>query len=411
MAVNPLSLLLDQAPASITGAVLRRIDARLRAEMLQMPSRVGEAAGAYLIAHGNADERIRLVENPGATPEMLAELAYDPDPRIAAGVFGNPASPREARLRVLPRIVAATPLDELLYSELDHRQIRRRDALFERVCVLVESEDPRVVTRAFERLAEHGAKRQWLSGVLLRGCLSLLRAAGPAAVTAALPHVLPQVTGSQSDKVAAALDEPTDAALVTRALDEFTSVPAVAARLREEKNLPGAAAMLLAPRGPLDWDLIVREHRVRPLSVYVRMALAGQLGCPAELRAYLPARASQDHPISEWVDAAPATRRLLGSPRFNDRSNADIMSAHTDGTLSAAVILGHGAPAGNALRALDQRDAERYADTRTALRALTEPALGDDTEAWVVALALLPDFTGPLPHLLLAAGAITDPRG
>ncbi|MFE2869311.1 hypothetical protein [Embleya sp. NPDC059259] len=408
--MNPLALLLDQAPASITGAVLRRIDPRLRAELFARPSRVGEAAGAYLVAHGDVDERAWLAGNPGATPETLSDLARAPEPAVAAGVFANPASPREARLRVLTRVVAATPLRELLYNELDHRQIRRRDALFERVCVLVESDDPRVVTRAFDRLAEHGARRPWLSGVLLRGCLSLLCTAGPAAVTAALPRVLPQATGTPSDTVAAALAAPTDAALVTRALDEFTGMPAVVARLRDEKNLPGAAAMLLAPRGPLDWDLVLREHRRLPWSEYVRMALAMQPGCPLELRAYLPASSSR-HPVTEWVDADPATGRIVGSPVFrDDRSNASVRRAHTRGTLSAAVILRHGAPARNALRALDQRDTERYADTRTALRALTRPALGDRTEAWAVALALLPDFTGPLPHLLIAADGITAPR-
>ncbi|WP_436771210.1 hypothetical protein [Yinghuangia sp. YIM S09857] len=58
-------------------------------------------------------------------------------------------------------------------------------------------------------------------------------------------------------------------------------------------------------------------------------------------------------------------------------------------------------------RAAGQRDTERFTDTRTAPQALTEPALGDRSEAWPVALTLLPDFTAPLPHLLIAADGIT----
>ncbi|MCF2526988.1 hypothetical protein [Yinghuangia soli] len=416
--MNPLALLLDQAPASITDAVLRRIDPRLRAEIFAPPSfaepsRVGRAAGAYLVAHGSVRERAKLAANRGAPPETLMDLASDPEPDVAAGIFGNASSPREARLRVMPQVVAATPLRDLLYSEPDHRQIPRRDALLERICVLVESDDPRVVTRAFERLAEHGAIRPWLSGVALRGCLSFLRTAGPAAVTAALPQVLPHVTEQPSPAVAEALARPTDPELLASALAEFSGMPALLTRLRDARNLPDAAAMLLAPRAPLDWDLIDREHRKQPFPDPVRMALTRQLGCPANLRTYYPVPVPQDVRITHWVDAPPETETaavLLSTPFNAHGANKHIRRAHTNGWISAAAILTHGAPARNAMRILNHHDAARHADACTALRALTAPTLGRNTEAWAVALALLPDFTGPLPHLLKAAQAITMPR-
>jgi hypothetical protein len=409
--MNPAALLLDPAPVAIVGDVLRRLGGATRVTLLGQGAAPGEAVTAYTLAHGDDADRAALAANRTASPELLLRLADGASATVAVNLFCNQAAPREVKLGVLAATTAAMPVERLLYEVPGHRHIVERTSLRQRAYVLVESDDPRTVTAAFDTLVALDDRPPWLPAVVLRGCVNLLRTAGRVAVESAFPRIASLLDAHQPDVVAAALAEPTDPARLNRALDHLESMPVILTRLREATHVPAVTWMLLAPRVPLDWDAIVRAHRDRPLGRYTLAGLTAQLACPAELQTRLPPGSPYNRTIRAWIDPDAATDRLLRivAPLYASNFNTRVRTAHAGGALSAATILGHGAPARGALRTFERATGPHLEDARQAVRALTDVTLAEHTEAWVVALKLLPDFAGTLPELLTTAAAVAAP--
>jgi hypothetical protein len=154
-------------------------------------------------------------------------------------------------------------------------------------------------------------------------------------------------------------------------------------------------AQLTAEGGALPWDELLRAHRENPLPKHLHAALAERPECPrALLLGLLAAGLSDDlDDDAPWLDAALAR-----------------------GDLSPEDVLTHARPACRSLTLLTSdeyinRRARWNASTpRAAAGELFHERLAERTEAWAVAIRLLPEFFGSVPELLGTAVASTVPR-
>lgn len=106
--------------------------------------------------------------------------------------------------------------------------------------------------------------------------------------------------------------------------------------------------------------------------------------------------------------SAHARRRMLRHLADLETPTHWVLDAHASGRLSAATILGRGAPALDALEIFARCDVpERLADAHGALAKATS-GLGTEPDAWVVALNLLPTFSGTCAELLATAKAVVS---
>ncbi|MFI1379523.1 hypothetical protein [Embleya sp. NPDC020886] len=396
--MDPHALLLDQAPAHLLGDILDRLPAGTRAAVFGEWRLPGDAVLRHVVDRGDGADRAMLAANRAIGPDLLLRLATDADPRVATAVFGNADASREAKLAALPRV----PVGEHLRAKPVRRPLRAGWDLQLRVYPLVESDDPALVAAALARL-EFAYNRHGAPAVLLRGCLSLLRTAGPAAAAAARAAVPPFPDDPQLPEVVRrALAEPTDAALLTHALDHETSASAVVARLCVKSGSGDPTLALSAPRGALDWARITVAVRAMDRDAQVRTTLAHQPGCPDEL---LPRVPRFRRPLGSLVRPAHARRALFAQMATGAHFEREVGIAFATGLLRAAPILDRVTPAYRALEVFRDTPDTRMADLRTALGARSR--LGDRVEAWAVALALLAEFTGTVPELLDVAGAVT----
>jgi hypothetical protein len=181
-------------------------------------------------------------------------------------------------------------------------------------------------------------------------------------------------------------------------------------RLRERHLRDDYIAVLHAPRAPLDWDVLLAEHRRDPFPAGALEALTLQIGCPEELRAPVAPHALMPHRTlrAAIVPGLRRPRLLRHLAALGDAGSekARIENAHETGILSAAAILRHGAPAFEALALFRDARGERLAEACRALSTRTRKAFGGEPDGWVVALNLLPDFPGTVPELIATARAI-----
>ncbi|NUS54155.1 MAG: hypothetical protein HOV66_04740, partial [Streptomycetaceae bacterium] len=303
------------------------------------------------------------------------------------------------------------------------------------VAVCAESPDPVVVSAALAHLDE-ATNALGRHAVILRGCLTLLDTEGPGAVLAAIAAI-PTPSSQRgladpSPPVVAALAAPTERPLLATALEYEGGTPVTIRRLRHERH-PGTfdaymrdherydertfALLLASPRAPLDWDAVLRAHERAPFGRLALRALAYQRGCPPALaeagaeRVGRPTRRS----VAERLRPGAARRRLIElmapSPTPTWTGSApphhELAQGYAKGLLSAGDVLrgAHGAQASLAVFA-SARGA-RLAAAQRELAAMTRGTLGNDADAWVVALTLLPEFTGTVDELLGTAAATT----
>ncbi|MGR3932225.1 hypothetical protein [Streptomyces sp. BRA346] len=174
--------------------------------------------------------------------------------------------------------------------------------------------------------------------------------------------------------------------------------------------------------GPgLPWAELVREHERDPLPDALLVVLAHEDGCPEELRADCGmASLRLDHDMHTHKPTGPRPSPLdlvrhhpLPRPH---RRNEWLDRAARLGMLTPLDVLYEARPAGHAAAYLMYRhdrtrqgapDPAALAVGRAALELATAH-LGEDPEAWALALRLLPDFTGTLPELLTTAAAIVS---
>ncbi|NUU24490.1 MAG: hypothetical protein HOV68_23740 [Streptomycetaceae bacterium] len=401
--MNPYALLLEPAPEGLRVEIWRRLDPRVQTVLLESGTLPADDIVAHVVAEGASHERAALAGNSSAWPELLMELAERADREVAERLFDNPGAPREAMLRVL-KLLPATGLLPAGRSRLHGLPEVRR------ISVVVESDDPDLTRRGLELLDPDFMAV--VPAVVLRGYLGILRAAGPRAV--AEVRMDPWSPGDDLPRlVLEALGDPTDPGRLARALEVVGRTQSLAAELRKSRLRDRHIAVLHAPRAPLDWDLLLAEHRREPFPRWSREALTLQIGCPEELRSPVAPHVFLPHRTLRAA-IVPGLRRprLVKQLPFLDRDGAEraqIEHAHEAGVLSAAVILRHGAPALAALGLFRDARGASLADVRRALSTRTRKAWGGDLDAWVVALNLLPDFPGTVPELIATARAITAP--
>ncbi|MFI0777595.1 hypothetical protein [Streptomyces sp. NPDC021212] len=192
------------------------------------------------------------------------------------------------------------------------------------------------------------------------------------------------------------------------------SVEPVLERLAEETG-PG-----------LPWAELAREHERDPLPDGLLMALAEKGNCPEELRAaghVAQLRLEHDAHPHKSTGPRPSPLDLMRHhplPLMPLRRNRWLDKAAALGMLTPLDVLYEAKPAGLAAAYLAYRhhgarqDAPDPAADEAALAAsrkaleLATTHLGEDPEAWALALRLLPDFTGTLPELLTTAAAIVS---
>lgn len=399
---NPHGLLMSSSPAALCGRILPRLEGGIRHEVFADGSAPGLVA--YAIAHGSAEELVVLAKNPAVAPDDLALLAaHTSEPQQAEHLFANSSAPREAMVRVMPFAAGS-----LLPTLLDRKDALRFDAA-RCASVAVESEDPRVVRSAL--LVVDGDFLPLSPAVVLRGCLGLLWADGREAASQALRDVRDLVVGDLSAPVRDAFADPFAPASLGRALAYESSPPVLLEHLRRCRGRDEALVRLYAPRDAIDWAFVVEAHRHEPLPGFVLAALARQVGCPDVLRTPSPEQ-------NGTTGGRPGVVRPKAVPRepqdvrLGELDSAAVAAlAHEyylTGVLSASAILREGRPASAAFEIIASSARERDHGVARAVAELTRPVLGEDADAWVVALNLLGDFVGTLPELVRTASAVAQ---
>jgi hypothetical protein len=411
--MNTLALLLGQAPWQVIGPVLDRLDAKTRRRLLINPFLPGNSIVAFVLAHGTAADRLALAENPGATPETLLRLGESAEPPTARRLIGHRRAGRDLVLRAAPRAAAdpestSRPPDEcpqhLLYA-------------------LVESGDPAAVAYGMSgiRVARVFPAAE---ATLVRGCLNLWRAAGPDAAAAEFAKA-PPLRHGLAPMVRKALADRDGRQALGRFIEREGRTEVLAERLRalEARGAPrrivphnrddpiGAVRLLLrAPREPLRWDVLLREEAQLPWTAGVLAALCDEPGClPAfrerhEREAWRAAGWDDDRATSSRHHRRAVRRAALGQLQAAEgQASEEAKTAYATGLLSAATVLTETPSAQSALAVFTACTGERLNTARSAVAKLTTEHLGDDTEAWTVALRLLPEFSGTLPELLRTA--------
>lgn len=400
--MNPYALLVDSAPADVQAALLERLDNTSREALLGGRLTPGAFLTAHVPERGSSADRAALAGNLALTPETYLRLAENADHAVARRLFDNLDVPREAR------ILAAELLrpDELLPRRTPQGLVERA-IVAAQVGVLVGYDDPALVTAAMTYI-DPADNPLGAPALILRGCLSLLRAAGPAAVTGALAGV-PSLRGTQPAVVAEGMASPTDESVLMGVLFRLGDTPHLVDRFRRGGVSRALQLMLNAPRRPLDWEAIRLEHAREPLNLNATSALARQIGCPERIRdaATWPTTV-QPRSLEARLNPDAERRRLReGLAALSPLPNPEFRAAYHHGVLTAPEILEHAAPAAAALAIFERTDPRRYPAVRNALASLTTPALGSNPDAWAVALSLLHEFTGTVPELLASAGSIT----
>jgi len=88
--MNPAALLLGQAPWSVMGAVLDRLDDRIRDLVPARPPAPGAAVTGYVCGHGSVADRASLARNPAPEAPVLARPALDRSPAVGAALYRHP---------------------------------------------------------------------------------------------------------------------------------------------------------------------------------------------------------------------------------------------------------------------------------------------------------------------------------
>jgi len=394
--MNPAALLLGQAPWNVMGAVLDRLDDRVRDLVLARPPVPGAAVTGYVCGHGSVADRASLARNPGLEPRVLARLAHDRSPAVGAALYRHPRADRAIAVGVLTR--ADPEPDPGLVAELSTTRTPRL------LYPLVESYDPALIRHAVTTIAP-SPRTPMADVVVLRGCLNLWRRAGVDAVREALAATA-SAHAADATLVRDLLGDPSGRHTLGRVIETRGRTAELIGRIRAVGNADAVRLILLAPHEPLRWKAVRAEHEVRRLPRHLWEALAEVPDCPADLAALgamplLPSAKRRSGRVrrSPWRDVA-------GVDLANHERWSALRAAHLDGAIGAASVIGEGAPAARALAVFAATTGPGLDDARTVLAGLTGETLGADPDAWAVALTLLDEFVGTTPELVATARAV-----
>ncbi|MCF2533939.1 hypothetical protein [Yinghuangia soli] len=318
-------------------------------------------------------------------PDELASLLALDDPEVDARLFGRSLLDDTERRRLLDGIRSdgtagpvGTPIVDLLWR-LDTLRFRRLLPL------AIRSGDPavaEVVVGRVELQTESGRLRPIVAVWARHGAEAARRILESSSYPAA-----------HAKEIAQALADP-DGLDVLRARIEVLADPASmiqAMRGVEADRQAGHVEQIAAEGGEFPWPELVRAHAEKPLPATLHGALAAVPGCPKEmLLLSLRAGSADDDGRAPWLD-----------------------SALEQGVLSPRDLVEHMSPAASALEILegpaghDRRARWDAATARADLGVLFPAVLGEQADAWVVAVRMVGQFAGNICELLDTAVAMT----
>lgn len=266
---------------------------------------------------------------------------------------------------------------------------------------------PQLIRAAFELLG-----RQLGTAMTLRGLLSLWECQGPESLG---PHLEREAHGTEAfDETAAAL-----ARVAVSSPDGFAMLRAEVARHERPEALVAAMrrdpALAARPLPEGFWPVAAKEHAREPLPEPVLRELAVRDGCPDTL-ALEACRLSADLAYqlggrSRAYALTAARHPLHVQPSsWQTPRNAWYLTALATHALTATEFVELVGPVQTMLGILGDVRAvlpEAHDAAVAHVRHLLLRELGDDVEAWTVAVHLLPDFVGTLPELLATVEAVT----
>ncbi|MFI9046451.1 hypothetical protein [Streptomyces sp. NPDC053427] len=355
LAVQHFLLECDPSPAVLDAVVAAH---GLPACIAVIAGRLDDAKRAYLLD----------LDEPSVDAELFRRRSLDraEQERLLAGRL------RGGGTRPVPQ--------ELLAAVDDLRVSEDRDLL----TAGVTSGDLNVARRVVERV------RLQVPATRLRLLVAVWERGGPDAVREILAmDRLPLTLRRRTEKL---LDTPDGLDRIRALLADEESPDRLAAYLMRASSRPEKRLRLFLGEGfRTPWPALLAAHRAAPLTADLVAALVELPDCPRELLLAGLGSASADW--TSWFDwVAPALARGTLTP--------DDLLTRSDPAELALDLLQRWARD----RSFEGEDVQRFRDDALAL---TREHLGTDTDAWTVALHLLPTFAGTVPELLATAGAMT----
>lgn len=394
--------LLDAAPAAAHAALLPHLDDRTVCDLFGHGWWRMEWIDAALAAQ--APRYVRVLANRGSlTADAIEVLMRLDDTAVNARLFrrsGVTGPQRERLLSGRPMREGATeplPLDPDLMKELMERTSwwRGRDPVD---CADVE-------------LQRHILRHVRVRGIVpqLRMVLNLWERHGPDEVASLLENeptaishtrkVIRREVRKTVTKLLARGDREAALAELRAEVAEGETAEWQIAALREQHF---SGAELFREAHPWHWAELLAEHARHPLPALVLTGLSQIPECPREFRAEAE-EIGDDHPphalrLQQAEGRTP--REILGAVNVSADLGSWLLQAVRSQALTWDDVLEYARPAREVLT--------RWGDRlRTPLTPLVRDHLDLSPQAWVLALRMLPEFTGSVAELVRTAAAAT----
>ncbi|MFC4911790.1 hypothetical protein [Actinomadura gamaensis] len=381
--------LLDAAPTETHLILLKHLDDRTVADLFGQGSWRPEWLDFAMRARAKR-YRLALAQRPALTAEAIEVLMGPGDPAVNARLFLRNGATGPQRERLLDGRVTKELVERLMERD---GGFRSRDA--------VSCSDARLQRHIMTVVRVRGLTPQ------LRLLLNLWERGGPEAVADLLDN---EPKGVKFTRKAIRVEaRRTLTELLRRpdadaALDELRAAVAAGetaeaqlARLRAKGANPGAEVFREAHAWR--WDEIVAEHRREPFAPTVLLGLSEIPECPPLLRD------EAERVRWRWLPDIPDT--IGGETPEEVLGGADagpwLPGAVAAGALTWDDVIALARPASAALAAMDVPEA------RAALAPLVREHLGTGRDPWILALRMLPDFSGSTLELLRTVTAAITP--
>ncbi|MFI0451920.1 hypothetical protein [Actinomadura sp. 6N118] len=335
--------------------------------------------------------RLALAQRPSLTSEAIEVLMSRNDLAVNARLFLRTGTTGPQRERLLSGRLSKDLVERLMERD---GGFRARDA--------ISCSNVRLQRRILSHVRVRGITPQ------LRLLLNLWERGGPKAVRGLLDKEPKGKTFSRNvirrevRKTVTKLLAQQDA---VAALEELRATVAAAetaeaqiAELRTQGRHPSADVFREAHLW--HWDEIIAEHRRKPFGIVVLLGLAEIPECPQEIRAEADRRRWRWIEYTNSVIEGETPQEILGDNSAGSWLYGAVRAGAV--TWEQVVTLAH--PADAALAAMTSPEA------RAAVTPLVRDHLDPAREPWILALRMLPGFTGTVAELLQTAAAATSQR-
>ena len=396
--------LLDAATPEVQWRLLPHLDDRTAYDLLVLGSWRDEWLDQALAAPGR-EQRLLLARRRDLPAEAVTALAALDDPAVNAGLVYQPNLTWDQRLALVtgapftPGRTERLPIDDEVREAL--RSTSRRDKK-PYLAPWVASGDQEILDCCLNGVSLASLHLQW------RFALGLWERQGP-------EGLLDRIPGWFQSKVQTTLtglltDPDRDAALRKSRewAREAGGAKSLARRMRQWNNRRNLE-WLLAEGFAWDWDELLTEHLRNPLPADLVRELAQLDGCPALLREEVARMTRPEQTaFQKLLDGTPAAKALAKTTLSAPGEGIPwVELAIRQGCLTWVDLLQSGKPGYRVLAALadggGRTDQNGARDAGRELAALVREHLDGNREAWVLALRMLPDFTGTVPELLQTA--------